>query len=708
MQTVNIAVKSSKYDLQLLGYWGGPWARVPTDVNTSTTESFRLEDNDKAGIWYRAIDPKTKDEIGLVCMSFTCPKHSHNSAEGSPTQDQFLSAGLQTYQRKNVDNLYIRYNVGEPNLAWWDDGDHYDPKIECNQTKMDDTRAWITIRNPNAYYLLLEDYWNSGGKEAKKWFWEPTIRDVPPPNGKRTIALLDNNKAGIFLKVFEKDNITQKGFSNLVFTCPEHSNNSAEGSPSNKPYLVPAGLQGYERKETPVYFKYEIGNENKACWDKGNIDNKNVECEQTNFKNASAFITVGNETGTPLSLTSYWNDSKEGAADWYAPPCTGDNIPVDGRRIFVLKDNNKAGICFNVGQISFHITFARPKYGEIRAEGSFYAGLQKYKTEGTPAEFTYNIGTPNLAYWYHADKNDGTIVCSETWTTNAMDTWMKDLKAVKPGFGDLTLATMMMPGSHDSACYDMDSTVASSYTQTQPSKSTFAEQLKMGVRYFDLRLTYVDNKHIFHHGKWATKQSINDLISQVSEFYSIDWYLHQNEIVVLDFTHFGDYDSKKYQELFTLIANSTLNQFLVQRGSPNPSLNSIWGLPKGRVIASVNFDASTYQDADNIWNGKNIFPTGWDENAFWPEASETADLIIFLNKIIAAAPYGNNMWVLQDILTPSVIISNPIKDLARLANAMMFGDFGASWRTKSNIIIQDYVDNRLAVQAYFSNKTRSK
>ncbi|RIE04437.1 PI-PLC domain-containing protein [Cohnella faecalis] len=125
--------------------------------------------------------------------------------------------------------------------------------------------------------------------------------------------------------------------------------------------------------------------------------------------------------------------------------------------------------------------------------------------------------------------------------------------------------------------------------------------------------------HGFHHGPITVAATLDDLISQVTAFYTEDWQKRQNEIIILDFTHFDNYDDKErpgaLQSFFTALYNSSLNPYLIPQGSfgPNTTLNSLWtASTQQRVIASVNFDPSSYQNTGNIWNGKKLFADEWD------------------------------------------------------------------------------------------------
>ncbi len=707
---VNVTINSGSHKLELLGRWGGPWDVEPTDIEANQSKTFTLKDNDRAGIWYRAIDPSTQNEIGFVNMSFTCPKLSDNSAEGTSSDSSlWVSAGLQTYSGSGHP-LNITYKVGESNKACWDSGNSDNKKTTCGETTFADRRALITIKNPKSYQLKFGNYWNYDSSGSSNWYWEPSSSDVPPPNCKRTVVLKNNDRAGICLRVLDTKGENELGFANAVFTCPKSSSNSAEGSPSDSQFLISAGLQTYDKSGTPVSFEYQIGNSNNACWSSGSKNDNKFECDQTTFKDRRALILVENTFPNILTFSDYWNDNGSGSSNWYIEPNADDTIPPNCRRYFVLKDNDRAGVFYNIGYLEYHLSFTCPKSSSNSAEGSPYAGLQSYSEHGTPVTFTYKVGTINLACWNNGNYNDGKIVCPQTNVQAAsLDQWMAKVNGIKRGFKNLSLNQLFLPGGHDAACYN-NSAIATRWVQTQ--ELNFKQQLEKGIRYLDLRPSYnldsfeEDHYHGFHHGSIPVAARLNDLIDQVYEFYESNWTKRQNEIVIFDFTHFNKYTNRLIQKFINILHNSKLNKYLIPAGTSTASLQGLWGAtPNGRVIASVNFDPSPYSNIQNIWKGRQIFATGWDGTKFWPNTDDEADLISFLNGIVNNSPYGNSLWALQDILTPGATSS--VYSLSSKAHAAFFDVAGQAWVGKANIVIQDYFDERTTVEAIIQNLNRS-
>lgn len=707
---VNVTIEAGDYDLTYLARWGQPWSEKPTSISSGDSATFTLDTNDRGGIWYRALDPDTKDEVGFVCMSFTCPKMSDNAAEGSPSDgDLLISAGLQTYEESGHP-LDVTYKVGQENKACWSSGSSDDGSIECSQTDFGDRRAVVTFSNPKLYDLRFGEYWNDNGNGAYNWYWEPDIDDLPPPGCKRTVLLKDNDRAGIFFVVLDEEAEEQLGFANASFICPKSSDNAAEGSPGDSDYLVDAGLQTYEESGTPVTFEFQIGNKNEACWGSGSSDDGKTVCDQTTFEDRRVLVVAKNSFAAPLRFEEYWNDNSLDEKNWYVEPSTYSSIPPNCQRFFVLKDNDRAGVYYTIDYLEYHLSFTCPKMTDNAAEGSAYAGLQGYSETGTPVTFTYLIGTPNLACWESGNSDDGKIVCPQTKVQpENLDSWMNMANEANDSFQSRNLTDTFLPGAHDAACYS-SSSVATPWVQTQDQD--FGSQLRLGVRYLDLRPSYNrdtlsgDQYHGFHHGGVPVAATLDDLIEQVEAFYTDDWSARQNEIVIFDFTHFNNYDDDTTkQAFFDVLHESALGEYFVPPGTTlTPA--SIWNASaKGRVIASVNFDPSAFQNTDEIWTGAGIFTSGWDGTAFWADTDDQATLISFLNTIFSNRVSYSGLWVMQDILTPGPTSS--VSSLSDEAHAALFGISGAAWMPETNIVIQDYFDIRTTVEAIYQGINRT-
>lgn len=567
----------------------------------------------------------------------------------------------------------------------------------------------------NNYKLVLLGFWGD------PWYTEPTDME---PNQIKTFVLNDHNRGGIWYAAFDSEGKNQLGFVTMSFICPYLSDNSAEGSPSDTPF-VSAGTQTYIESGGSFRIKYKVGQTNLACWNSGDSNDGKTKCSQTTLADRRALIIVNNMIPEELTYESYWNDNSGGESNWYFVPNDkySANIPADCTRFFVLKDNDRAGLYFNQDWMEFHMSLTCPKWSSNSAEGSPHAGLQTYSESGTPVTFTYNVGTPNLACWSSGSSNNGGVVCKQTLVLPFhLRRWMGKLNEEYPDrFKNMTLRELFIPGTHDAACFE---NFQLPWGQTQ--EFDYYNQLIKGVRYMDLRPHYTPEAppnppapgnpayNNFHHGLLKTVNQLGNLLSDIVKFYTEDWDKRQYEIIILDFTHFGSYSTQaEWEFFFNTILKSTLNSYLIPQGTFRPTntiLNSLWTVSSTqRVIASVSSDAYTAYKAmkgnkPNIWNGANLFAPGWNGTAFWPNKNNEQDLVNFINTNIDTFSANTNLWALQAILTATPTQS--VHSLVDQARDALYGPTGLPWRSKTNIVITDYYDERTTIETIMENIKR--
>ena len=189
-------VNMDNTELEFLGKWGDTWVRHPeSNILPNQTEIYTT-DGDIAGIWYRALNATTKDEMGFVNMSFRYMETDGVSAEGTgKVEHRFISSGLQKYSKSSHPPC-IEYQIGKDNKACWYLGDSHG-RILCNETQFSNARAWVRIHNTTNLDLTFDRYWNDNSNGAANWYWEPSSKDVPGHGNTRTVILKDNNRAGL-------------------------------------------------------------------------------------------------------------------------------------------------------------------------------------------------------------------------------------------------------------------------------------------------------------------------------------------------------------------------------------------------------------------------------------------------------------------------------------------------------------------------------
>jgi hypothetical protein len=87
-----------------------PGMSVGTTIPAGQTSTYFITTNDRVFCRFVSTDGQVY-ELGM-----TCPKNSHNSAEGCLGNE-----GLAAYEREGTPVTFM-YNLGGPNLADWDNG----------------------------------------------------------------------------------------------------------------------------------------------------------------------------------------------------------------------------------------------------------------------------------------------------------------------------------------------------------------------------------------------------------------------------------------------------------------------------------------------------------------------------------------------------------------------------------------------------------
>ncbi len=127
-------------------------------------------------------------------------------------------------------------------------------------------------------------------------------------------------------------------------------------------------------------------------------------------------------------------------------------------------------------------------------------------------------------------RGDGGIVWSSA--EDHRDDWMRLLD------DSLTLKDICVPGSHDAGMYETKYLARRGLVLTQ--SLGLYDQLRCGVRYFDLRPTYIDGKGIYvYHGP-AEGPLLQVLLDEVARFFES----HPTETAILNFSHWKQFESK--------------------------------------------------------------------------------------------------------------------------------------------------------------------
>lgn len=278
----------------------------------------------------------------------------------------------------------------------------------------------------------------------------------------------------------------------------------------------------------------------------------------------------------------------------------------------------------------------------------------------------------------------------------------------------LPLGKIVVPGTHNSGAYllDLDHCITDSSSSYSPylkivqklhflpglscsiAKVTLCQdcniydQLMMGVRFLDIRLSYRDNNptvnptnlptydvglNNFYLTHTFTCITLNTALNDIIKFVQS----HPDEVIVLAVQ--PDYEHTSTMLSAYNILKSTLLPYLVPVQNIFPSLNTINASGKSIVLSYEN-EMDPY-----CWNFSLI-------NSIWFNTDE----ISVLQTDITTFPFGSSIYnVCQAILTPQVkdvLMCNTLSSFARLVWSNLFRNNSKNNYKKFSVILTDFMN----------------
>jgi len=216
------------------------------------------------------------------------------------------------------------------------------------------------------------------------------------------------------------------------------------------------------------------------------------------------------------------------------------------------------------------------------------------------------------------------------------DAWMKNMGQQ---IGSKSLSSISMPGTHDTGTYgiskpeiapDLDKTVQN-LLRNDPMKEQHLQyakdwavtenldmlnQLKVGIRYFDLRLCKTSQDELKTcHGLYAA--SMKSIIDDVVQFIHVP--NHEKEIIILDFAplNINSGDIAKLSQWLVNAFGSKIaspTQFNV-----NSLINTFWQQQR-QIIVMLNNDTEASRYPDLFWPGSRSY-------GLWANTENSDELI---------------------------------------------------------------------------------
>lgn len=254
------------------------------------------------------------------------------------------------------------------------------------------------------------------------------------------------------------------------------------------------------------------------------------------------------------------------------------------------------------------------------------------------------------------------IIADHAW---AYTSWMGDLSGK---IGNRALNMLAIPGTHDSATYDIN---ALSLVANTPDMSPWVnavyglglagivtaaiiagwakaqglstkKQLEAGIRYLDLRVVRDKSSYYICHAMYSCK--VDEVIKEVKAFIEA----HPKEIIILDFNHLYQFDTDTQHKNFVNKLYDTFgNKMAPNTLTSTDTLNTFW---------KSNYQIIALYDNDNVVSSNSLNPDKrlWSQNQIkspWPETTDEKVLHTKLKEGIASRP-TDKFYVTQGIFTP--------------------------------------------------------
>ncbi|CAF1031743.1 unnamed protein product [Adineta ricciae] len=309
--------------------------------------------------------------------------------------------------------------------------------------------------------------------------------------------------------------------------------------------------------------------------------------------------------------------------------------------------------------------------------------------------------------------------CGSVGETTMDATYVEWMKNLPIELHNEAITKLAIPGTHDSFAFylsrhagpDMDANLRRLHVLISPiiknwsitQNLTFAEQLQIGIRYFDLRVCRTTNESqskrspfTFTHGLLGGL--VRDGLEEINAFLN----QHSKEVVLLDFNHFYDFtDQCGHEQLIELIDEifgakiCTTAETILEC-----TLNYLWDKQQQVILLYERNRDQCSAYMNRIGHFFQICQSPW------PNTPRADDLFRFLDEKISTTRSTLCVNVLQGQLTPdsATIQNNPFSSLqsqAREINRRLIEWLASRQRDPSlldgvNVVICDFADRHFA------------
>jgi len=212
-----------------------------------------------------------------------------------------------------------------------------------------------------------------------------------------------------------------------------------------------------------------------------------------------------------------------------------------------------------------------------------------------------------------------------------------------------------------------------------------AQQLRLGIRYFDLRIWWDGSDLWIVHSLTSVK--LTRVIADISSFATA----HPKEVIFLDFNHFyPDNLENSGREAFVTALSSISSCLVDPTLGPTCTFSELWATNKN--IVAFCADKKICGTMPNLWSEAKIEST-------WTNTQTVSTLKNALDNVVKTPP-AEKLWVLQSILTPDTgtivegffTAPHSLKQMAAEVDDALPDWITNDWSQQLNIVIADWCE----------------
>lgn len=299
------------------------------------------------------------------------------------------------------------------------------------------------------------------------------------------------------------------------------------------------------------------------------------------------YITLSNETDRDWTRTYQHSYQMAWEFPEAIPAGTSEKIYVEwDQGVFKTEtdDAAEAQYVLDGTDIGFEV--------QARAKDGFKLQVLPMNVPGRPSDKLVDVGWEhNGVVWFvMAGTADGLrISTKEKWADVPLADWMNRLN------GTLKLSQLTIPGTHDSCARE-----CSKLSETQIQ--TVGAQLKLGIRFLDIRCRHVGNAFAIHHDKEFLNQWFNEVRDTCYAF--LDKHPRETIVMLVKREHTDADNTRSFQATFDSYIEKTRSRWYL--GDRIPSLDEV----RGKIVLFRRFPADTTPlgiDAWSDWVDKGTF-----------------------------------------------------------------------------------------------------